>query len=78
MNCKTENKSFMCMRKGVYVRRQHTSLVCYNPKCVSQDERKVITIAAEAEREQRKNGLNNYSRVCTNKKVEVAPPKKRR
>ena len=78
MNCKREHKSFMCMRKGVYVGRQHSSLVCYNPKCVSQDERKVITIAAEAEREQRKKGLKNYLRICTNKKVKVAPPMKKR
>ena len=68
----------MCMRKGVYVKRQHSSLVCYNPKCVTQDERKVITIAAEAERDQRKQGLKYDLRICTDKKKGGNSPLKTR
>jgi len=72
MHCEKIEKSFMCMTKIQYVPRQNMALICYNTKCLSKDEKKVITISAQSEVNHPED-MNNDGSTCINRgrKVDV-------
>ena len=74
LNCRRVNKSFICMRKIIYVRRQHQALICFNTRCVKENERKVIKLAANRESQLSKKGSSNYGGLCTHtvSKIDVS------
>ena len=40
--CKKDNKVNICLRKVINVQSQHTALLCYNPRCVTEEWKKDI------------------------------------
>ena len=40
--CKKDNKVTICLRKVINVKSQHTALLCYNPRCVTEEQEKAI------------------------------------
>ena len=59
--CKKDKKVYICMRKLVHVTSEHTALICYNPRCVTEEWRKEIY----------KQSKPNDQPKCTKLKVDI-------
>ena len=60
--CKKDNKVYVCMRKLVHVTSLHTALLCYNPRCVSEEWKKEIA---------KQNNRSNDPPKCTKLHVDI-------